>query len=468
MNQDKIRQFTKNVSYSFTANMFSMFAGFLSVLIIPKIIGVEEFGYYQLYLFYGSYTILTALGWADGAYLNLGGREYQSLDRSEQSSQYWILVISQTVLYMFLLTGFAFSSDKNMRYVLILTCIAGVVINARYYLNLLLQATNRIKEYSIIVITERLISVLISTGIVLAGYRGYALVIIFDIIGRAISLAFALWYCRDIILTKPSLHNSLSLTRQYMSSGWMLLFSTLSGSLLIGITRFMIEAQWDIITFSKISLTISITNMAVRCINTVSIVFFPFLRQINKERLTDIYKWVSFGLTTFIFGLMILYYPCAKLLTLWLPQYADSIKYVAILLPVCFYESKTSLLINTYFKTLRKEKMLFLTTIVTLACSAILSFIAIYIMNDIFLAVIAMLLTLIIRCIIGELIISRHFKINVTNEVVTENALCLAFILCNGWFGALGMVLYIIIFMIYLILFRKKLKEICTLINVRV
>ena len=37
----------KNVSYGFVANMISMVLGALSVLIIPKYIGVSDFGYYS-------------------------------------------------------------------------------------------------------------------------------------------------------------------------------------------------------------------------------------------------------------------------------------------------------------------------------------------------------------------------------------------------------------------------------------
>ena len=57
-----------------------------------------------------------------------------------------------------------------------------VIVLARYYLYLTLQATERVKEYAIIVITERLISVAISIAWVLAGYRGYRMIVK---IGRA-------------------------------------------------------------------------------------------------------------------------------------------------------------------------------------------------------------------------------------------------------------------------------------------
>ena len=44
---------------------------------------------------------------------------------------------------------------------------------------------------------------------------------------------------------------------------------------------------------------------------------------------------------------------------MWLPQYAESLRYMVILLPICIFDGKMSLLCNTYLKVLRKERQLF-------------------------------------------------------------------------------------------------------------
>ena len=38
----------------------------------------------------------------------------------------------------------------------------------------------------------------------------------------------------------------------------------------------------------------------------------------------------------------IFYYPIKLILSTWLPQYADSLRYMALLFPICIYESKMS------------------------------------------------------------------------------------------------------------------------------
>lgn len=74
-----------NSSYAITSNLLSLLVSTLVILILPKLIGVEEYGYWQLYLFYTSYVGFAHLGWIDGIYLKYGGEEYERLDKQKFS-----------------------------------------------------------------------------------------------------------------------------------------------------------------------------------------------------------------------------------------------------------------------------------------------------------------------------------------------------------------------------------------------
>ena len=47
---------------------------------LPKIISVEQYGYWQVYLFYSTYVGILHLGLNDGIYLRYGGEEYNDLN----------------------------------------------------------------------------------------------------------------------------------------------------------------------------------------------------------------------------------------------------------------------------------------------------------------------------------------------------------------------------------------------------
>lgn len=444
-----------NISYGFVANMISMVLGALSVLIIPKYIGVSDFGYYQLYLFYIGYVTITALGLPDGNYLRIGGQKFSELDCQNQSAQFWLMCVCQTVFYLLLAIVFFLVKDKDKRWVLLAVCSGAVIVQARYYLYLTLQATERVKEYAVIVITERLISVAISIAWVLIGYRGYKMIIVQDILGRGISLGLAVVYCRGYVFVKPQWTRAV-LDEAYgnVRIGIMVLFAALSGSMIVGIVRAGIENHWGIEVFSKVSLVISISNMATRCINAISIVMFPTLRKQKKENLSDIYLKMNTWLMTVIFIGLIFYMPIATLICMWLPQYADSIKYAVILLPVCTYECKNAMLVTTYLKTLRKEKVLLISNVVAIVFSFCGMEITVYAMDNLELAVAVILGALILRCVIGEFSIGKELKLVLMNVAFEEMCMVAIFIVCNWWLGTTGVTIYAALVGIYI--WRKR------------
>lgn len=138
-----MKEFFKNISYSFAANVISMLVGILSVLVFPKLIGVEEFGYYQLYVFYAGYVTLTALGWADGIYLKYGGHQFADLPFAKLNVQFWMLMFSQTVLYTVLAIGAAQVGDVDKRCIFYVLCIVAFAIHARYFLYLVYRPQTR-------------------------------------------------------------------------------------------------------------------------------------------------------------------------------------------------------------------------------------------------------------------------------------------------------------------------------------
>ena len=132
------------------------------------------------------------------------------------------------------------------------------------------------------------------------------------------------------------------------------MFANIAGLLINGIVRFAIENHWNVETFGKVSTNDNV-EYADGLISAVSVVIYPMLKQTPEERLAQMYKTIRMMLMIPVLGMLLVYYPAKVLLSGWLPQYAESLKYMALLFLMCVYESKV-LLINTYLKALRKEK----------------------------------------------------------------------------------------------------------------
>ena len=457
------KNFIKSVSYSFSANIISLFLGALATLLFPKFLQVSGYGYYQLYIFYTGFLIITALGISDGVQLKIAGKRYDSLDFEEQCSLFWFSTLTQIIIYVILLLlSMTLVTDPNKRFVLVSVCIVGLVTHPRYYLYTLLQDVNRLKEYSHIVITERSISIVISIFALLLGCKDFKLIIAFDVIGRILSFLIAVNYCKQIVFKKP--HIDICIIRKaykYVVSGIMILFAMQTSSIVIGVSRYGIERKWGIEEFSKISLAIALSNMVLRCVNSISVVMFPTLRNIENKKLPHIYEELNTILMSAIYIMMCFYKPLCYIVGLWLPQYANTLKYSVLILPICIYECKYSLIINTYLKNFRKEKMIGVINALTVLLSAVMTTVSIFVIQSIEAAVIGVLLSLATRCMIGEIVVGRLLKIHIVKNIVSEFIFAVAFVICQYYFNTIiSYVFFIELTLIFIISERKRLLKI--------
>ena len=78
----KKNKFIKNLSFAIFAQIISLLSSFCVQFFAPKVLSVEEYAYWQLFLFYVSYINISRIGIIDGIYLKLGGKSREELDCS--------------------------------------------------------------------------------------------------------------------------------------------------------------------------------------------------------------------------------------------------------------------------------------------------------------------------------------------------------------------------------------------------
>lgn len=458
----KAINFIKNFSYTLTSNLISLIVSTLVVLIIPKLIGVEEYGYWQLYLFYSSYVGFLHFGWSDGIYLRYGGKKYKELDKRMFFSQFYMMVIMQvTMAVLISCTSIFFLEDDNKIFIFQMVATNLLIMNTLSMLLLTLQGTNRIKEYAHITMISRILYVFLIVVFLAFGVREYRLMIVSDLIGKLISLSYAIYCCRDIVFRKMStFYFSFKEALANINTGLKLMFANIASMLIIGVVRFGIERSWDVSTFGKVSLTLSVSNLMMLFINAVGIIMFPILRRTEQEKLPRIYITMRDFLMIILLGILILYYPLKVLLSAWLPKYSDSLIYMTLLFPISVYEGKMALLINTYLKTLRKEKLMLSINIISLGLSIIITFVTAIVFRNLNLTIVSIVILLAFRCVLSEMFLSKIMEISVHKDIVMELTMTLIFIL-TGWFinSWVAVLIYLVTYIIYLVIKRKDIAN---------
>ena len=460
----------KNFSYSFIANIINFMISAAVAFFVPKALGTESYGYFQLYLFYTSYIGFFHFGWADGIYLRYGGAYYDQLDKARMSAQLrmytaFVLILGLAVC----LFGMMTVSPQERAFVVGGTGAAILLMLPRTFLLYILQCTNRIREYAIGTVTERIVYFIVVATVLLSRTSSFRPLVLGDLAGKLTALLVTAWICRDLVKSRPEpLAAAFPETWKNLSAGIRLMFSNIASMLIVGIVRLAIERHWDVETFGKVSLTMAISNLFMVFIESVALILFPALRRMDPDRLKSLYGRMRGCLMLPLFGILLLYYPANAILSAWLPAYADKLRYMAILFPMCVFESKTSMLVNTYMKTLRKEKTLMTVNLSAVALSLLLSGIFVFGMNNLDLAIVSIVVLLAFRCVTGELLLAKTIGVTVTRDIVQELLLTAGFILASWLIGGIRSVLiYAAMYAAYLVLHRTDLYAMGNLIRSR-
>lgn len=134
----------------------------------------------------------------------------------------------------------------------------------------------------------------------------------------------------------------------------------------------------------------------------------------DEEKRSEVYTIIRNALTFLLFAGLIGYYPIRYVLSLWLPKYADSLIYMSVLFPVCVFESKVTLLINTYLKSMRKEFLMLKINTVSVVFSLIVTTFTVAIWHNLDAAVFSIVLVYAFRCVLAEyhvtLLLGLHLR----------------------------------------------------------
>ena len=234
-----IKSLASNLSIAFLAQGVSLVLSITMSLLVPKVLGVDEFGYWQLFLFYTSYVGFFHFGLNDGVYLLNGGRVRCELDKRSVNSQFWFGAAFQCVFAGIILSsslGGGFGDQRG--FVLAVTALFLVLNNASGYLGYVFQAINETKLFSFSIIIDKLVflaplCLLLATDV--TDFRWY-------VAAYALSKLCSLVYCamraKDILASGfLGLHDTAYECAKSVGVGIKLMLANIAGMLVLGIVR---------------------------------------------------------------------------------------------------------------------------------------------------------------------------------------------------------------------------------------
>lgn len=452
MDSQSFKKIAKNLSYMLVSNLLTMLISTVTILVLPKLIGVKDYGFWQLYYFYSGYVGFFHLGWIDGIYLKFAGKYYEELDKKALFSQFIALNLFLGISSLVVI-GQSFFHEAETQFIFFAFACNIVLTNARAFFIFLLQTTNRIKASALITMSDRITYILMLVGLLLIGVRRYEVMVTADVLARFISLVYAMFVCKDIIRVPfKFVKFNFSEIIDNIKVGSNLMFSTIASMLIIGIVRFGIQNVWDIETFGKISLTLSISTLIMTFINAVGVVIFPILKRAKSEQLPILYRQMRTYLMVVIFAILFAYYPTYTILNAWLPAYRDKLIYMTLVFPMAVFESKMSLLVSSYLKALRMERAIFLANVLTMVVSLMMTVIVTGVMKNLELSILSIVILLAVKSAVAERFLSQKLSVDIVKDIVLESVVVLLFIVIN-WFMSMfvAILLYTAVYIGYCI-----------------
>ena len=437
-----------------------MLASMATTLLVPKILSVEEYGYWQLFIFYASYVGFFHLGLNDGVYLLNGGLTRKEINRGSVSSQLLVGVCYQAIFAAGIAT-FALTGESDINRIHVLTCIAPFMLmtNVALYLGYVFQAMCETRTYSYSCILERgcfLVILVALLGLRVAEFEWY-------VAGYCCSVAIQMLFCfvcgRSLIFQELlPFKIALKETALSIRVGSKLMLANIASTLVLGAARFMIDMEWGIEAFGQLSLTLSMVNFFLSFVTQAAMVLFPSLRQCSENEIRKFYQFSKNFLALFLPLIYMAFWPMYQLIVAWLPQYSEALGYLSWLLPICVYESNMSICCTTYFKVARREGRLFWINAVTAVASIAICAAGAFIFHSVMIVLMAVVLAITARCIVAESLINNELSIHNDNAAVLGSLLLTGVFIAVGYSvkDLTGLIIYIIAYLVILIINADK------------
>jgi len=396
--------------FAFGAQSLHLVQSVIMSLLIPKLLDVEQFGFWQLFIFYSQYGGLLHFGMIDGIYLKEGGKEYEKLDYNKLCAQLKLLSVWLCVIMIpFVMYGLQ-NTDANRSIVIIASAIYVIIYNISTLYSYILQCVNDIKSFSIGRTIDMLFFVVALLVLLVAKVKVFVPYIIVYTIAKIAALVYYGIKEKELLsplFSKIRKSDFLELFDN-VKVGSSLMISNIASMLIIGFGRFLVDENWGIKAFSKVSFMLVFINFFMLFINQASLVLYPDLRKKDSDQIVNIYSKIQNGLYLMTPIILLSYMPFSLFIKIWLPAYYESTTYLLMLLPLCSYEAKMQLLYNTMFKVVRKERKLLICNLITLTVSIVTISISVYLLKDIYAVIVSMLLSVIVRNFIADYMLTPH------------------------------------------------------------
>lgn len=427
----------KGITYVFIANIINLIISLFTGFVLPKLLSVDTYASIKLFQLYITYITVLHLGFSDGMYLRIGGKDIEKIDKKEMLSEFKTFKIFQVVV-----TFIAIIISLILKNQILLFCSLVILpINIGDYLRQVYQATGLFKKYSIFTNINTLLVFLVNIFLLFViktdDYAKY-------IVGYII-VYIIYWITIEVETKKIFGRNQVKADIKYLinnvKSGFVLLIGNFCNIIFTGIDRLFVQYLLGTIQFAFYSFAVSIESLMSVFITPISTVMYNYLCN-NKEK-QEVVR-IKNIIVLFSAIIIAVVFPAKFIIQTWIQKYNDALNVLFILFAAQYITIMVRCIhINTY-KVNKQQNRYFIIMMLIVVLSIILNIILYAIFKSIEGIAIATLITSIVWFIIGE-IDFREYRLDLKKYIYIFIILIL-FLICGQIPNSIvGCIVYIII-----------------------
>lgn len=452
-------------------NVALLTAKILSWLIVPKVLGVIEYGYYKTFTLYLVYAMMLHFGFSDGILLLYGGRDYQEINQKEFRT-YTKFFIKFQMIISAIIVIISLAVFRGIKcYIFCMIGIDALFANLSTYYKFISQAVMQFKKYTLRNIIQALMQILVLGNMValdkvdVLELNGVTYMLCIVLIDMALFVWYMITY-RDLTFGKADPFNKcLSNIKKIFAVGILLTISYQVAHLVFVLDSQMVEVLFDIKTYSLYAFAYSIANMITAIISAIATVMFPSLKRLEVQDAMSKFPMLMATVSAIVFFLLIAYFPLTYFIKWFLPAFVPSLDYLQIIMPGLALSSCINLIIFTYYKVLNQLKRYLFIALGILLVGGTLNFGGYILFHEPTVFSIASVITLLIwyLCSLGFLVKSFHtrWRVNLVYVLLEMSIFYMVNIICNSSWKA--MVIYFMGFTVTTCLIYKS--YICEVVN---
>lgn len=401
--------FTRHFLLVFGSQLVVLASGLIKALVVPVVLGVSDYGYWQIYVFYTVYVGVFTLGHNDGIYLKYGGYRFDDLPfatlRASNMMHLFLLALGAAMIAVFA----ASATDSQRALVFFAVAANIVVLGTTSNISLSLQAANRMKGFAFLNAADKIFFTIALLALFDPQLRTFWFLIAVDLIGKTAVLAALLFRYRQLYVG-PFAGIVVAWVEfcENLRSGIQLMVANLSGMLVLGVGRIIIEYFGSLDSYSYYAFSISLANVVLMSVTAMSVVIYPSLKRQDKTSYNRYFETTNEAYSVFSLLMLSSYFAALAFISLIATSYAPVIEFLNVIFVITVLQGKMQLVNNTFYKALRLEGPMLRANLVSLAIATGLSTLGYALTHSLQAIAYATLLTMLFRVYASEIYLRWH------------------------------------------------------------